>query len=232
MVIFLSGTYFAYAKGYIRWINIEAHFVGTESEENKTMITALLFQAGHMVAVTTVKHGRVRFSSVRRQPSVIMLLTQTSNTVAMKEVTRHLEQNDLLEPTDKFTDNFVCETYKIVSSNACYFEIGVHDLDSAGETAVENMASIVPQGPYRIMISGHADDTGNEERNVRLSDNRAVSTYDCAKSNNIAGNKPILCYFGSARPAIPGTTTLIRQKNRRAEILILQKVQPATFSRN
>jgi outer membrane protein OmpA-like peptidoglycan-associated protein len=73
---------------------------------------------------------------------------------------------------------------------------------------------------YRVSISGHTDNTGNEDHNLSLSNARAGAVAAYVKKNNIAGHRISFEGLGSTKPIASNETEEGRKKNRRVEIIV------------
>ncbi len=77
----------------------------------------------------------------------------------------------------------------------------------------------------RIHVSGHADDTGTETFNQRLSQARAESVKSFLGKMGVASERLEVSAFGESKPLEAGTTAHARAKNRRVEFVILERVK-------
>lgn len=73
---------------------------------------------------------------------------------------------------------------------------------------------------YRVAISGHTDNTGNEINNLSLSNARAGAVAAYLRKNKIAGHRISFKGLGSTQPIASNETEAGRKKNRRVEITI------------
>lgn len=73
----------------------------------------------------------------------------------------------------------------------------------------------------KIEIQGHTDITGNEERNLKLSKNRAKSVSEYFINNGIEKNRIIYNGYGSSKPIDDNNTKEGRSKNRRVVVKFL-----------
>jgi outer membrane protein OmpA-like peptidoglycan-associated protein len=75
-----------------------------------------------------------------------------------------------------------------------------------------------------FVVEGHTDDRGGEERNMRLSWNRCDSVKNYLTSRfGIPVDRITTQGFGYSRPRVPNDTTENMQKNRRVEILFVER---------
>ncbi len=75
----------------------------------------------------------------------------------------------------------------------------------------------------RIRIEGHADSTGSNEANLKLSEERAVAVKRYLMEEGIVPDRLETTGYGASRPIAPNTSEAGRRLNRRIEFLILSK---------
>ncbi len=107
---------------------------------------------------------------------------------------------------------------------AVQFETGKAQLKTESSAILNRVADILRRYPdYRLVISGHTDDTGTEEKNLSLSEQRAQSCYDYLVEQEIATDRLRYIGYGEARPIADNTTPTGRQLNRRVEFDLVPK---------
>lgn len=103
------------------------------------------------------------------------------------------------------------------------FDINDSRLQAASLPLLDELARYLAAHPsYRIIINGHCDDSGNEERNAILSRHRAESVRNYLRSKGISAERMICKGFGSSRPAVSGDDEAARRQNRRIEVEIVR----------
>jgi outer membrane protein OmpA-like peptidoglycan-associated protein len=75
----------------------------------------------------------------------------------------------------------------------------------------------------KIEISGHTDNYGADAYNQKLSGERAKTVYNFLINNGIEADRLSYKGYGKEKPIAPNDTEDNRAKNRRTEILILEK---------
>ena len=101
------------------------------------------------------------------------------------------------------------------------FDVDKATLKPGAREKLARIAGILGSHPdLRIEIEGHADSTGSEEYNQRLSERRAESVRTYFNSQGVT--KPIVAAvgFGETRPVATNGTSAGRQQNRRVEIIV------------
>lgn len=74
----------------------------------------------------------------------------------------------------------------------------------------------------QIEIAGHADATGPESYNLKLSERRARAVVQYLTREGIDGGRITVVFHGEAKPVAPNTTPDGRRRNRRVEFKILK----------
>ena len=75
---------------------------------------------------------------------------------------------------------------------------------------------------YNVVIEGHTDDIGEEQYNLKLSEDRAKSVMDYLISKGIDKNRLTSRGMGETSPFLPNTSIENRRRNRRVEFLLLK----------
>ena len=75
--------------------------------------------------------------------------------------------------------------------------------------------------PTEISIFGHTDAIGSEERNIKLSAERARAVEVILRKRDPDLGRIDVQFFGSQEPMIPMPPRAAEPRNRRAEIVIL-----------
>jgi outer membrane protein OmpA-like peptidoglycan-associated protein len=101
-----------------------------------------------------------------------------------------------------------------------FFETNSSTLSKEGENMLSTICEIVShRSDLPIVISGHTDNTGDETKNLELSQNRAkaVANFLINKGLN-ENNIKSTTGFGSSKPISTNSTNEGKSKNRRVEI--------------
>jgi len=112
-------------------------------------------------------------------------------------------------------NRFLLENVQFSSGNSNLRGNSADDLNRLTNILVNN-------SNLRIRITGHTDSTGDEEKNVELSEKRAeaVKSY-LVNTSGIDESRVKTRGYGSAKPVDTNGTPTGRQKNRRTEVTFL-----------
>ncbi len=98
------------------------------------------------------------------------------------------------------------------------FETGKASLKATSYKDLDQIALMMDKyKKYRLNISGHTDNTGDENRNLILSRERAKTCYDYLVSKGVKASKMKHKGFGIKRPKESNDTPAGREANRRVE---------------
>jgi outer membrane protein OmpA-like peptidoglycan-associated protein len=71
-----------------------------------------------------------------------------------------------------------------------------------------------------ILVEGHTDDTGSDEFNMKLSQQRAESVVKFFEAAGIPRSRMMEKWYGETQPKYPNDSEANREKNRRVELAI------------
>ncbi len=102
-----------------------------------------------------------------------------------------------------------------------FFDVDKYDLKEKSITELEKIVQFLTENPQiQVEISGHTDNTGNQDYNQQLSDKRAKSVYSYIMSKGISPFRLSWKGYGSLNPVHSNNTEQGRQQNRRIEFTI------------
>jgi outer membrane protein OmpA-like peptidoglycan-associated protein len=104
---------------------------------------------------------------------------------------------------------------------AATFQTGLAILSREAFDNINIIATEIMSKEYNMVtVEGHTDSTGNEEKNLKLSEDRAKTVFAELLVRGIAANKLRIAYFGSSMPVDSNATVEGRAANRRVEIFV------------
>jgi len=99
------------------------------------------------------------------------------------------------------------------------FEPNSVQVSAGSEQALGQLAALLEASPaFRIRVSGHTDDTGRAEVNLRLSRERARAVADWLIMRGANDDQVIAQGYGSTQPIADNGTDVGRARNRRIEV--------------
>jgi outer membrane protein OmpA-like peptidoglycan-associated protein len=103
--------------------------------------------------------------------------------------------------------------------NNIFFETGKANLKKESNLELDRLYNYMAENPnLNLEVSGHTDDVGADEMNLRLSQRRAASVCNYLLKKGIAKERLSSNGFGETKPVVPNNSASNRAKNRRVEI--------------
>ncbi|MFC5411587.1 OmpA family protein [Larkinella bovis] len=115
----------------------------------------------------------------------------------------------------------VGEGIKITFDSDFLFDVDQYNLKSSNQENIAKLAETLKKyDDTEVLIEGHADNTGSDEHNLKLSERRAKTVGKLLQSQGVKGNRLIEKGYGESQPIADNSSTAGRQQNRRVEIAI------------
>ncbi|WP_254448568.1 OmpA family protein [Spirosoma rhododendri] len=115
----------------------------------------------------------------------------------------------------------VGEGIKITFGSDILFDVNSYSLKPATKRQLDDFAQTLNKYPDTdIRIEGHADATGPEDYNLKLSRERANAVGDYLKTQNITSGRLDEIGYGEEQPIADNSTESGRSKNRRVDIAV------------
>jgi outer membrane protein OmpA-like peptidoglycan-associated protein len=107
------------------------------------------------------------------------------------------------------------------------FEAGKDIIRRSSYPSLDALARMLMfhKSEWQLKLSGHTDNEGTNEDNLRLSEMRTRAVQGYLVKQGIPEGNIIVEWFGESRQISENTTLAGRQKNRRVEMTILMKVE-------
>jgi outer membrane protein OmpA-like peptidoglycan-associated protein len=103
-----------------------------------------------------------------------------------------------------------------------HFQLDSVVLTEASKSLVGEMLRVAKERkPTEITVYGHADASGSDERNNKLSAERARVVADLLRKSDPSLDNIQVQYFGDREPLVPTDGRSPEPRNRRAEVVIL-----------
>lgn len=101
---------------------------------------------------------------------------------------------------------------------AVQFETGKATLLRSSYPVLDELVEIMRQYPdYKMVISGHTDNVGDDDRNLKLSEARAQTCFDYLVFRGVQASRMRFAGYGETRPMADNSTNAGRELNRRVE---------------
>lgn len=108
--------------------------------------------------------------------------------------------------------------------NNIYFETAKANLLLESSTELDKLFLLMKASPtIKLEIAGHTDNSGNEESNKNLSEERAKSVVQYLITKGISSERLSYKGYGSSNPIESNDTEIGKSKNRRVEFIVQNK---------
>jgi outer membrane protein OmpA-like peptidoglycan-associated protein len=140
-----------------------------------------------------------------------------------------LDKNDDCPNTPGPKDNKGCpvieqeiiEVLKMAFDNL-EFETGKDIIKEESKPSLDELATVLlKKSTWKLEISGHTDNVGDDNANMVLSKKRAESLKNYLVSKGVEATRLNALYFGETKPIADNNTPEGRKKNRRVEMKIV-----------
>jgi outer membrane protein OmpA-like peptidoglycan-associated protein len=102
------------------------------------------------------------------------------------------------------------------------FESGKDIIKPTSYASLDNLAELlVKKTNYKLKISGHTDNVGKPDLNMKLSEKRSRAVEAYLRMEGVNASQFTVVWFGQTKPAYPNNTPEGRQKNRRVEMEVI-----------
>ena len=104
------------------------------------------------------------------------------------------------------------------------FATGKAEVAAGGMRSIDKLAEWLKKNPTRnLLIEGHTDNTGSEDLNMRLSQQRAEAVRNGLLSRGVGADRITTKGYGPKYPVVANDTASGRQQNRRVEVVVLNE---------
>jgi outer membrane protein OmpA-like peptidoglycan-associated protein len=102
------------------------------------------------------------------------------------------------------------------------FELGKDVILAGSYASLDELAEVLGKKPtWKLQISGHTDNVGDDDSNLILSKKRAEAVKNYLITKGIVTDRLMVEYYGETKPVADNTTSEGRAKNRRVEMKIV-----------
>lgn len=107
------------------------------------------------------------------------------------------------------------------AANSILFVSGSANLQKNSLKGLNELIAVLIANPeMKLTIEGHTDNTGSDELNQQLSENRAAAVKDYLISKGVDASRIQSIGYGETKPIANNETKEGRQKNRRSELIV------------
>lgn len=111
-----------------------------------------------------------------------------------------------------------------LKANDVLFAFNETNLSNKGKQDLDKVVGILKESPQlRVQIEAHTDNIGSESYNLQLSKERGESVATYLKGKGISADRVSVEFYGKGKSVVSNDSEEGRQRNRRAEIMLLVK---------
>jgi outer membrane protein OmpA-like peptidoglycan-associated protein len=115
----------------------------------------------------------------------------------------------------------VGEGIKITFDSGILFDVNSYDLKAVSKTNLTDLSKILNKyADTNVLVEGHTDNTGEDQYNQTLSENRASSVSKFLTTENVPASRITTKGYSETQPIADNTTEAGRKQNRRVEMAI------------
>jgi len=140
-------------------------------------------------------------------------------------VSENVDTREITESTVIEKDLYMVpiEVGQTIRLNNIFFDTAKSILRPESNDELNNVVGILHDNPkMEIAISGHTDNVGGDEYNMKLSDDRANAVRNYLVSKGVVGSRITAKGYGKTKPIADNTSDAGRQTNRRVEFTIVK----------
>jgi len=131
---------------------------------------------------------------------------------------------ELKESFPKAHVSMVQDSIKLIFPNNLVFDVGVYTVKPSFKNRLNRFAKIMNKyDKTNLLITGHTDNSGTEENNIKLSLERAGNVKDYLLNKEVETGRLFTWGLGEKKPITSNETKEGRSKNRRVEFVVLYK---------
>jgi outer membrane protein OmpA-like peptidoglycan-associated protein len=156
------------------------------------------------------------------EKEVEKLVTQ----IVRDTITNTIEKNNVITKTETKTEfvNNEKETTLAMPPLVILFDVGQHFIKPVYNERLNFYGKQIKKFPtLNIQLTGHTDKSGNADKNLILSQNRAKAVRNYLVSKGVDGDKILIEGLGSDNPLAENQTNQGKSQNRRVELIFIEK---------
>jgi outer membrane protein OmpA-like peptidoglycan-associated protein len=157
-----------------------------------------------------------------QQAKALAASSVTAAELARREAELAVEQANTLRRQLENLQLRQTESGVVVTLGDVLFETGETDLRSEAMDSLVEVVDLLQSEPDKLIrIEGHTDSTGNEEANLRISQQRADAVLEALVSLGVEADRVTSIGMGQDFPIASNDTEEGRAQNRRVDVILL-----------
>ena len=173
------------------------------------------------VNATTGKYAIAAEVNKEKPQNLIVNVKKEGHSFDTKLITVEQQKKDVITNDAEVKKVEVGKTCDLHDIN---FKTNDYSLTEESEQIIRLFVEFLEENPkVKVEIQGHTDNIGDDNSNLKLSQQRAKSVYDYVISQGVDASRISYKGYGESRPIADNKTEAGRAKNRRTVFVILAK---------
>lgn len=182
------------------------------------------------LTLTTDDFGAFRFENVPAGESRLTISADgyLDGAIEIDVAARKDEALQLTLNPKPARSNVVVTAKELKLNDQVHFLHGSAEILPDSAALIQEIALTLKEHPEitQVEIQGHTDDSGTPDFNMRLSNERANAVREALIVNGVEAMRLVARGYGQDKPLVPNTSDRNRAKNRRVQLIILDKQTP------
>jgi len=196
-------------------------------ENNKPVAATITFTDllnGEITGVYTSNFANGKFIAIANPGKNYAVSVEASGFLFHSENINVPDTNAYIEIVKEIYLEPINEGSKITLNNV-FFDYNKSTLKDESYIELDKLVKILTINPnLYVEISGHTDSIGSDSYNKKLSDDRAEAVLQYLKRKGIDEKRMLAVGYGEEFPVAPNSTEEGRKRNRRTEMIIVEKL--------
>ncbi|OQX97921.1 MAG: hypothetical protein B6I24_07095 [Bacteroidetes bacterium 4572_128] len=216
-IFFLLSNYSYSQQNFKAFINLTV----TDMKDKPSVGDHMLFvsdKTGKILSSITKKGGLCKFEVPSGAVYTIKIKSYSDTVTLYKVEIQKANYDQNFELTLKYQ---LPKTYTLKNVN---FQSGSSKLKSSSFKSLNELAELMlNKKTLKIELAGHTDSQGDDALNLKLSHARAKVLKNYLVKKGITAKRLIVKGYGETRPIANNATEEGRKKNRRTEVIIIER---------
>lgn len=185
-------------------------------------------QPGKLIQFKSDKTGKVLEATTDSRGTFSILIPKAENfKILYQALSGPIECGEVTVPPNAGVGSWSVEfDDRVFELKEVYFETGKATIKSSSYKQLDLVAkALILHDTLSFEIAGHTDDVGGEEYNQKLSQDRADGVKEYLVRKGVPASRLTAVGYAYSRPVADNSSESGRAKNRRIEIITLEKAK-------
>ncbi len=204
---------------YVKFAGLNGTVENSKGKSVRAEVRVLDFETGNLVAIcNTSSKGDYKFKLKTDKKYKIQV--SSKNTLPYEETMYFPQATQYYDATQDVILQLPKKGLTVTLKNV-HFDYNKSTLRPESFSELDNFAAILKEeDKFEVEISGHTDDVGSDEYNLKLSLRRAQIVVDYLVTKGVDKDKIFAVGYGETSPVATNNTEEGRQENRRTDLTL------------